>query len=107
MAPSIRKIKPLVRTLWAGEIPLSRAFWEYALVGGLLVNLATTILFMALLTTKTSIALLIFAFCLPIPYNVLMLVAVWRSAGRYQGRQIWADLARSAIVIWMIGATAT
>jgi len=31
--------------LWAGEVPLHRAFWDVAVIVGLAVNLATSMLF--------------------------------------------------------------
>ena len=49
----------------------------------------------------------IVAFALPIPYNLLMLVAVWQSARAYTGARLWADLARLAIIIWTIATTLT
>ena len=50
--------------------------------------------------------LLVAAFLLPIPYNLLVGVAVWRSADRYQGPQRWADLARAASLVWLLVLTA-
>ena len=38
----------------------------------------------------------------PVPYNVIVLVGVWRSAGRFSGERQWADLARIVTVIGMI-----
>jgi heme/copper-type cytochrome/quinol oxidase subunit 1 len=35
-------------------------------------------------------------YVLSVPYNVLVLVGVWRSAGRYEGEPRNADLARLA-----------
>ena len=95
----------LVKQLWAGEIPLDQAFWRYAVVYGLLVNLATHALFFALLSRDASMVPIAIAFALPIPYNLLAAVAVWRSADRYQGSKTQAELARYAAVIWMIALT--
>jgi hypothetical protein len=36
----------------------------------------------------------------PIPYNLFMLVAVWRSAERYTGPRERAELARAVIILW-------
>jgi hypothetical protein len=36
-----------------------------------------------------------------LPYNAVAVVAVWRSASRYDGPAIHADLARAATVILM------
>lgn len=96
----------LVGRLWRGAVPLTEAFWYYAVGYGLLLNLATSMLFMAVLVKNGSPALLVASFVLPIPYNFLIVVAVWRSAGRYAGPKQWAELARVACVIWMILLTA-
>ena len=94
----------IVRRLWAGELPLARAFWSYAIIGGTALNGVTTLLAMALLAMDAPAGVAVILFALPIPYNLLMLVAVWRSAGAYQGSRLWADLARVAIVIWAAAA---
>ncbi len=91
-----------IKDLWAGERPLRHAFWHYAVGYGLLVNLATHLAFLAVLLNDARLALAVVAFALPIPYNVFVAVAVWRSADRYQGSKTWADLARVATVIWMV-----
>ena len=97
---------PLVKQLWAGEIPLGQAFWRYAVVVGLLVNLVTSALLLALLAHDASLAWVALSFVLPIPYNVFAVVAVWRSAARYQGPETRAELARIVSVVWMILLTA-
>jgi hypothetical protein len=98
-------MRGLVKRLWAGDLPLRQAFWDYAVFWGLLLNLATHAVFFALLLNNANSALVALAFALPIPYNLLAVVAVWRSAGRYSGSKKWADLARVATVFWMTGLT--
>jgi len=97
----------LIKHLWAGEIPLRHVFWRYAVGYGLLANLVTHVLFLALISNDANILLLVLAFALSIPYNVFVLVAVWRSANLYSGPKPWADLARVATVIWVLLLTAT
>ena len=100
-------MRRLVNDLWAGEVPLGEAFWRYAVAYGLLVNLVTSTLFLALLVRDAGLVPLIAVFALPIPYNVFAIVAVWRSAARYEGPNTWAELARVGAVIWLIALTAT
>ena len=95
-----------VQAMWAGEVPLARAFWEYAIVYGSGLNLLTTIAAFALMSAEAPTGLSLAVFFLPLPYNLLMVVSVWRSAGRYRGPKLWADLGRAAILLWMIAATA-
>ncbi|MGH6945136.1 MAG: hypothetical protein ACREH6_13065 [Geminicoccaceae bacterium] len=90
----------MLHRLWSGEVPLGEAFWWYAMIVGTALNLATTLLAMALLAMDVAGIAAAIAFALPIPYNLLVLVAVWRSAAGYPGPRIWADLARAGVVIW-------
>ena len=102
MPDSRGKTRSPARALWAGEVPLARAFWGYAVAGGLALNLATTALSLALFAAAAPTVLAVVAHALPLPYNAFVFVAVWRSAGRYGGERRWADLARVAIVPWTI-----
>ena len=105
MPDSRGRTRAPVRALWAGEVPLARAFWGYAVAGGVALNLATTALSLALFTAQAPTVLAVVAHALPLPYNAFVFVAVWRSASLYRGRRLWADLARAAIVPWTILAT--
>lgn len=96
----------LIRSLWDGDLPLGEAFWWYAVGYGLVLNLVTSLLFLALLMKGASVIVLVLSFLLPVPYNLLVLVAVWRSAGRYPGPRKWADLARAGTLVWMVVLTA-
>ncbi len=101
----MRKVTKLVRRLWLGELPLTEAFWRYAVAYGLALNLVTSFLFFFLLMNDTSIFVLVPAFVLPTPYNVLIVVAVWRSAERYPGPRHWVGYARTVTLVWMIALT--
>jgi hypothetical protein len=85
-----------------GELPLDEAFWTCTLGIGLVVNLTTSVLFLALITMDRPWAALFAGYALSVPYNVLAGVGVWRSAARYQGPASHADLARIATVIVML-----
>ncbi len=105
MAASRHRTIKLVKCLWAGELPLRQAFWQYAVGYGLLINLVTSLAFLALIARDANTALIVLAFALPVPYNVLVVMAVWRSANRYAGSETWADMARIGTVIWMVVLT--
>jgi len=94
-----------LKSLWAGEVPLPETFWWYAVAYGVPLNFVTSGLFLALIVEKASAWVLAAAFLLPVPYNVFATVAVWRSAGRWEGERKWADLARVATVLGMIVLT--
>jgi hypothetical protein len=84
-----------------GNLPLGDAFWAWAVIGGLLVNISTSIAFLALITNDLPWAALIVGYGFSVPYNVVVLVGVWRSAARHDGPQVHADLARGATLILM------
>ncbi len=91
---------------WArGEIPLVRAFWLYAVGYGALINLLATSAAFGVLAAGGAGLLALAVFLLPLPYNVLGVIAVWRSADRYRGDPSLATAARIAIVAWAIFAT--
>jgi hypothetical protein len=91
-----------LKSLWEGDVPLPEAFWWYAVAYGVLVNFVTSGLFLILIVEDVSPWLLVPAYLLPVPYNIFVIVAVWRSAEQYQGSRKWADRARAATVVGMI-----
>jgi hypothetical protein len=91
-----------LRSLWLGELPLVEAFWTWAIGIGLLVNVTTSVLFLALITADRPWAALFVGYVLSVPYNVLAAVGVWRSAAHYQGHGGHAELARIVTVVVML-----
>lgn len=91
-----------MRRLWFGELPLSEAFWRWAVLGGLVVNGVTTFLFLMLIAADRPIAAFLAGYALSVPYNIVVTVAVWRSAERYTGNRHWADLARIVTVVGLV-----
>lgn len=90
-----------LRSFWRGDMPLAEAFWTWALGVGLVVNIATTVLFLALISADRPWLALLAGYAVSVPYNLLAVLGVWRSAARYQGNPLHADLARGAVVILM------
>src|SRR5918994_3066693 len=90
-----------LRALWFGELPLGEAFWTYAVTVGIAVNLATSLLFLVLISWDRPVTALFAGYALSVPYNVIALVWVWRSAARYEGERIHADLARVVSLVGM------
>ncbi len=88
--------------LWRGELALQNAFWDWAVVGGLIINFASSALFLFLIMAEHPAAAFIFGYVLSVPYNIIVSVGVWRSAERYSGERRWADLARIVTVIGMV-----
>ena len=91
----------LATQLWRGELALAHVVWRHAVAYALLVNLASDIPFYALIINQASALWIVLAFLAPMPYNIFVIVAVWRSAANYSGEQKWADLARIGSLTWI------
>ncbi len=91
-----------MRDLWAGRLPLAEAFWTYNVFWGLLLNIGATIVAFAVLVgckdanQNLAAALSLVLHLLPTPYNVVVLVGVWRSAGNAGPPSLVRDGARAA-----------
>lgn len=90
-----------LRRLWRGEVPLADAFWNWAVIGGVSFNLLATMLFLALLSADRPVAALVIGH-VPVPYNIVAAVGVWRSAARYEGPRQLAGLARVVTLVGMV-----
>jgi len=89
-----------VKALWKGELPLARAFWEFAVVYVTLANIFATGTAFAVIAADLPAVLAAGIFLLPVPYTVVAVVGVWRSADAYRGPPHWARLARIAALAW-------
>jgi hypothetical protein len=90
------------RRLWQGDVPLADAFWHWAVLGGIVVNVLTSIAFLALIMNDQLVAAFVAGYAISVPYNIVATVGVWRAAGRYEGDRRLADLARMVTVAGMI-----
>lgn len=82
-------------------MPLAEAFWTWAVLVGLLVNILTTMGFLWLMMAEQRLAAFIVGYACSIPYNIVVAVGVWRSAGRPDADPRWAGAARLAAVLGM------
>ena len=96
----IRSVSAL-RTLWRGNHPLADAFWIWAVTVGLCINVTTSVFFIITIMHDWPWVALLLGYGVSLPYNAVAVVGVWRSASRYDGPAIHADLARAATVILM------
>lgn len=92
--------------LWAGDLPLDEAFWTYAVLYGLAINVLSSLAFLALITAERPILALLAGYGPSVPYNVVVVVGVWRSATR-AGPSARADLYRILTLIGMVLLTVT
>jgi hypothetical protein len=91
-----------IRNLWTGELSLARTFWEFTVIYGFVLNVAATGAALGMASAGQPDWLMIAVHLLPAPYMIFMLVAVWRSAERYAGPKLWAELARPVALLWAL-----
>ncbi len=89
-----------IATLWSGQLPLGRAFWAYAVVVGLLINLAAAFLALIVVAAGGPAALAVAVHLAPIPWIIVAAVGVWRSAGRPEVGKDHGALARAVVILW-------
>lgn len=106
----------LVARIWRGELDLGEVFFVYGVMG----NLIITFFFMWLERTmdampqwfarvvvsivntvgeKGWVLLLAGLTLLALAYSVLTMVGIWRSANRFEGRPLFAVLAKAFVLI--------
>lgn len=88
--------------LWRGDLPLGDALWTWMVFGGFLVNISTSIACFALIMVDLPWVALIVGYGLSVPYNVVAMVGVWKSAARHDVPQSQANLARVVSLALMV-----
>jgi hypothetical protein len=94
-----------IRTIvqfWRGGLPLGRALWIWGIVGGGIVSLFATLFALMLIAAGAPAWLGVLVFVAHIPWNLVLLVGVWRSAGRPEVSRGAANLARLVILAWVV-----
>jgi hypothetical protein len=92
-------------TLHTGTVPLARAFWSWAIAGGLIINLLTTFGFLILTSADHTIAALIVGYGVSIPYNIWVTIGVVRSASNPEASAgVPSNRARAFVAITILGA---
>ena len=86
----LRRSGNYLTRLWRGQIPLGMTYW----VWGVLLNAFMRNLLIQGATTPYRVTYFV--------YYAFIMVAIWRSAGRYQGRRIWMMLARVSVILGVV-----
>ena len=63
-------------------MPLDTAFWSYAVMGGVAVNVLTSFAFMILVVADKPVAGFIVGYGLSLPYNLIAIMGVCRAAAQ-------------------------
>lgn len=90
-----------IASLWRGEVPLARVFWEYTIGWATILNLIAAGAALAIFVKDGPLWLgLLLHFC-AVPLNAFLVVSIWRAAMRESASAL-AGFARVASVIWFV-----
>lgn len=79
---------------WHGSVPLSRVFWRDMLGVGTLINLLASLAALILLSQGLVPPMAVALHFAPIPYNLFLFMAVWRSPQR----TLWIS---AMAIVWL------
>ena len=94
-----------MRTLiefWRGNLPLRRAFWGWGILGGGVFSLFSTLLALVLLAAEAPAWLAMVVYAAHIPWNLVLLVGIWRSSYQRGVSRETAYGARLIILAWLV-----
>jgi len=90
----------LIKKLWRGDVALSTTFWLFGV--GVHVLLAITFSYLErqpdILTTEVGKTVYLLLALVAITYGPFILIAIWRSANKYQGLQRYAIAAKFMVI---------
>jgi hypothetical protein len=96
-----------LRRFWQGDVPLGEAFWLWGILGGGVLALFATLFGLMLLTFGAPPWLVVVLIVGHIPFNVFLLVGVWRSAGGSAVGETVRLVARICMSVWAVVLSVT
>ena len=95
-----------VARLFRGDISLPITYWVFGvLIGNVAFQAVSAIIefnYIDIISTQVGLWSVTGFYWLAVGYGIFLLIAIWRSAGKYQGKAIWSGLARFAVVFGAI-----
>jgi len=92
-----------VARLFNGDISLPVTYWVFVvLIGNFAFQIVDKIIefnYVDIITTQTGSWSVMAFYWVAIGYSIFMLIATWRSAGKFKGNAIWGRFARFAVVL--------
>jgi hypothetical protein len=98
--PPANPVFAYLRALWSGAEPLHRVVISDMLIGGTLINVVAMAAAFALFAIEAPTWAASAVFFSPVPYNLFLVIAVWRSAGASGASLVWP--ARILALLWLI-----
>ena len=88
---------------WRGEAPLAIVFWRDMIFVSTALNVLLGVLALALYAADAPTAVVLAVFFALFPWNLFLVLAVWRSAARANSSV--AVLTRTAAAAWLVVVT--
>jgi hypothetical protein len=99
---SLQRMRRFIQRLWRGEVSLVITFWGCLLGSYILMLPAGAVIGVLLASYSQDLSPEVITYIsmwFTIPVDIFVVVAVWRSAWKYQGPAVWAVLAIVVIVL--------
>lgn len=80
---------------WSGRVPLAQLLWRDMIGVGTLINLVATLLALIAVTQDAPAGLAVALHFAPLPYNLFLFGALWRTPGRN-------EFALGVAVLWLL-----
>ena len=87
------------RSRWLGQVPIDRLFWRDMLLVGTGISIASSVVALILLGLKIPLGLVLAVHFAPVPYNIFLTIAVWRTAEKSGAK---ASLMLLGSALWLI-----
>jgi len=88
---------------WRRQLPLSLLFWRDMIVFGSALNLAAAFAGLMALGFKADLLVAMLVFHAPLPYNIFIVGAIWRTADLTDAAT--ASTARLGAAVWLLAVT--
>jgi len=88
---------------WQRQVPLDLLFWRDMVVVGTTINIAAMFASLMALGLKASLPVAMLIFFAPLPYNIFLAAAVWRTSDLAAPKK--AASARTGAILWLVIAT--
>ena len=93
-----------IKKFWNGDISLVISYWVIGVILNVIVSFTmgfvVTFFLLLLDSSETSINIVLNLFI--IAWVIFLTVGIWRSANKYQGKKIWANLTKIILIIGII-----
>ncbi|UVK39997.1 hypothetical protein LHFGNBLO_001419 [Mesorhizobium sp. AR10] len=88
------------RARWQGAVPLDRLFWHDLVLVGTAINISASVVALILLGLKLPLGVALAVHFAPVPYNIFLTLAVWRTTEKVRGAK--ATLMTLGATLWLI-----